>query len=125
MKSTWGLTVLLTYQLIFRKEVKGVKHLLQDILGSSSRSCCSVARSCPTLCHPLDCRTSTSLSFTTLGFVQTHVQELCFFNFVFSFICLLVFSHTQLVVSNTMVVNHQGPKYKEFMQAQSAAKITT
>ena len=40
----------------------------------SSRCCCSVAQSCPTLCNPMDCGMPGFLILHYLPFVQTHVH---------------------------------------------------
>ena len=36
--------------------------------------CCSVPKSCPTLCNPMDCSRPGFLSFTISQFAQTHVN---------------------------------------------------
>ena len=46
----------------------------------STICCCSVARSCPTLCDPLDCSRQASLSFTiswSLSKLMSHVSIAC------------------------------------------------
>ena len=80
--------------------------------------CCSVAQSCMTLCHPMDCRTQTSLYFT----ISQSLLKLMCIQSVMPSNCRPLSSSSLLpsifpsirVFSNEQVLHIRWPKYWSF-----------
>ena len=81
-------------------------------------SCCSVAQSCPTLCDPMDCGTSSSLSFTVSWSLLRHtfIESVMLSNCLICHPLLLLppFFPSSRVFSNEAALRIRWPKYWSF-----------
>ena len=90
--------------------------------------CCSVGKSCPTLCNPMDCSTlGSSLLHYLLEFAQIHIHWAG--GTVYLIFCLLILLLTSIfssitVFSNELAHKHQKLRDKEGVSRGSTALLT-